>query len=231
MSAIEIQNLWKHYSGHWALRDVSLEVKPGRVVGVFGENGGGKSTLFQIIANILRPSQGVVRIFGKTPGRATRQMVSFMPEVNHYPVRMTIRELVHYLQCFYTGWDLSKTEELLKFMGLKWTDKIQALSKGQKARLRMINAFSWPAQVILLDEPLGAVDPVSRKKILEVLFSEFKAQGQTMLICSHLLTELEAFIDDAAYLQQGKLVLSGDTAQLQKEHGKSLLEIFEALVG
>jgi len=228
---VEVNDLWKRYSGNWALRGISLQVEQTQILGVFGENGGGKSTLFQLVCGILFPSKGEVSIQGHPVSWQTRKQVAYMPEVNPYPERMTILELVTFLQKFYSGWDLDKTAEMLRFMGLNFEQKVGELSKGQQARLRLICTFSWPSKLVVMDEPLAAVDPVSRKKILQTLFSEFKLNEQTVLLCSHLLTEVEDVVDEVAYLHKGEILISGAVGQLREQYGKSLLDIFEELVG
>ncbi len=224
---IEVEHLWKRYPGTWALQDVTLTAQKGRVLGILGENGSGKSTLFRILAGITRPTRGTVRILGQPLGPETQSRMAYLPEIHPYYPWMSIRELLEFLAPFYPGWNLQKAMELLEFMQLPANKKIGELSKGQKGRLKVVVAFSWPSQVVLMDEPLGGIDPPSRKRILHALFSEFRYGEQTILISTHLVSEVEEFIEDVIYLKDGRVVLSGNADALRAERGKSLSEIFE----
>ena len=224
---IEVEGLWKRYPGTWALRDLSFTAKKGRVLGILGENGSGKSTLFRILAGITRPTRGKVRIFGTPITPTVKARIAYLPEVQPYYPWMTVRELLEFLAPFYPGWDPQKALNLVDFMQLPLEKKVGDLSKGQKGRLKVVVAFSWPSEIVLMDEPLGGIDPPSRKRILGTLFSEFRYGEQTILISTHLVSEVEEFIEDVIYLKDGSIVLSGHADQLREERGKSLSELFE----
>ena len=227
---VYVEDLWKKYPGAWALRGVSLTVARGGVLGVLGENGSGKSTLFRILAGVTRPTRGRALI-GKIPaGFGTKRMVSYLPEIDPFYSWMKVGEQLDFLSDFHPGWDWRKAGELLEFMNLSDDRKVGALSRGQRARLKVVYAFSWPSDVVLMDEPLGGIDPPSRKRILDVLFNEFRRADQTILISTHLVSEVEPFIEDVLLLRDGEICISGRTGQLQQDHGKSLSEIFALYV-
>ncbi len=227
---IEIENLWKEYFGSSALNGISLNLEQGKVLGILGENGAGKSTLFRILANVTRPTRGRVAINGIPVGQATRGFVSYLPEIDPYDTRMRVAELFEFLAVFYPKWDMSKARELLAFMKLDADKKIKVLSKGQKVRLKLVCAFAQGGDVILMDEPLGGIDPVSRKKVMETLFNEFKFGAQTIIIATHLVEDIDKFLDEVVYLKAGEIALSGNTDQLREARGKSLLEIYEEVL-
>jgi ABC-2 type transport system ATP-binding protein len=224
---VEIENLRKQYSGKWALRGISLDVLPGRVVGVLGENGSGKSTLFRILAGVTRPTSGSVRIDGMQVGIQTKRIVSYLPEIDPFYPWMAVGELLDFLSTFFPGWDSQRTNELLSLMDLPSNEKVGALSRGQRGRLKVVFAFSWPSALVLMDEPLGGIDMPSRKRILSALFGEYRDEGQTILISTHLVPEVEDYIEDVVYVRDGELVLSGSVDSLRQERGKTLTEIFE----
>jgi len=224
---IDVQDVSKRYGNTWALRDVSLRLDPGRVLGVLGENGSGKSTLFRILAGLTRPSKGNVTVGGIPIGIQTRRMVSYLPEIDPFYSWMTVMEQLKFLSEFYPGWDMSKSLELVEFMNLSRERKIGELSRGQRARLKMVFAFSWPSQLVLMDEPLGGIDPPSRKRILNALFNEFRAGEQTILVSTHLVNEVEEFIEDVLYMREGEVTLFGNADELREERSRSLLELFE----
>lgn len=226
---VEIRDLWKRYPGTWALRGVSLTVETGRVLGVLGENGCGKSTLFRILAGVTRSSKGTVALDGGPVGVESRGRVAYLPEIDPFYKWMRVMEQLEFLSAFYPAWDIDKSRELLGFMDLPEDKKIGTLSRGQKGRLKVVAAFSWPSDLVLMDEPFAGIDPPSRRRILQGLFNEFRFDSQTMFITSHLVTEIEAFIEDLVFLKDGEIALSGNMDQVREEQGKSLEEIFESV--
>ena len=228
---VQVNDIWKKYPGIWALQGVSFDVGQGKVLGVLGENGAGKSTLFRIIASITRPSKGSVNIMDLPVGLETRKLVAFLPEVNPFYEWMKVMEQLEFLAAFYNGWDMDKSRELLKFLDLPDNVKIGTLSRGQQAKLKIVFAFSWPAKVVLMDEPLGGIDPPARKKIINTFFHEFRFGEQTIIMSTHIVSEVEEFVEDVIYLKKGKIVLSGEADSLREEKGTSLVGIFEEIAG
>ena len=226
---VEIDNLKKQYSGKWALRGVSFEVHRGSVVGVLGENGSGKSTLFRILAGVTRPTSGSVRIDGMAPGIGTKRIVSYLPEIDPFYSWMVVGELFDFLASFFPLWDTTRTRDLLTLMDLPATEKVGALSRGQRGRLKVVFAFSRPSALVLMDEPLGGIDMPSRKRILKALFEDYRDVNQTILISTHLVPEVEEYIGEVVYMKDGELVLSGQVDALERAHEKSLTEIFEEM--
>ena len=224
---IEIEKLSKKYFRTRALNEISLQVEEGRVVGVLGENGSGKSTLFKILAGVARPSFGEVYIMGQKVGVETRRVTSYLPEINPFYEWMTVAEQLVFLSQFYPEWDDGKTSELLRLMELDPGAKIGELSRGQQARLKVVAAFSWPSRLVLMDEPLGGIDPPSRRRIVSALFDEYRVGEQTVLISTHLINEIEEVIEDVIFLRDGEVTLQGNADALRQETGKSLLDIFE----
>jgi len=224
---IEIENLTKRYLTAAALRGVSMAVEAGRLVGVLGENGSGKSTLFKILAGVTRPTTGTVQIDGHSIGVETRAQTAYLPEIDPFYTWMRVAEQLDFLAPFYAGWDGAKSRVLLESLKLDADRKIGELSHGQRARLKVAAAFSWPSQVVLMDEPLGGIDPPSRRRILKALMSEFRYGQQTILISTHLVSEVEEYVDDVFYLRQGEVALSGQADALRSDRGQSLSEIFE----
>ena len=228
---VQVHDVWKKYPGVWALKGVSFDVEKGKVLGVLGENGAGKSTLFRIIASITRPTKGMVTVRDIPVGLETRKIVVFLPEVNPFYEWMKVMEQLEFLALFYKGWDMDKSRELLKFLAIPDNVKIGTLSKGQQAKLKIVFAFSWPAELVLMDEPLGGIDPPARKKIINTLFSEFRFGEQTIIMSTHIVSEVEEFVEDVIYLKDGKIVLSGVADHLREEKGTSLVGIFEEIAG
>lgn len=226
---VEVQNLWKRYPGATALGGISLTVEQGRVMGVLGENGSGKSTLFKILAGVTRASEGRARISGQPVGVQTRRITSYLPEVSPFYDSMYVAEQLEFLAAFYPGWDMGKSRELLGLMNVDSQRKIGALSDGQRARLKVVTAFSRPSALVLMDEPLGRIDPPSRRRILETLLREFRVGEQTILISTHLVSEVEALIEEVVFLCHGEIAVRGKVEALRQDRG-SLSDIFEEVV-
>ncbi|MFC1490721.1 ABC transporter ATP-binding protein [Candidatus Latescibacterota bacterium] len=228
---VQVNDLRKKYPGIWALKGVTFDVEKGKVLGVLGENGAGKSTMFRILASISKPTDGTALVNNMPVGYETRKIVAFLPEIDPFYGWMKVMEQLEFLSEFYQGWEMDKTRELLKFLSIEDNVKIGTLSKGQKAKLKIVFAFSWPAELVLMDEPLGGIDPPSRNKIINILFSEFRFGEQTIIMSTHMVSEVEEFIEDVIYMKKGEIVLSGVADQLREEKGKSLVGIFEEIAG
>ena len=226
---VAVKDVSKDYGSKLALDHVSFTAEKGRVLGILGENGAGKSTLFRIISSVTKPSGGSVTVEGRPVGLESRKITAFVPEINPFYDWMRVMEQLEFLSAFYEGWDMAKTKELLKFLGLPEKDKIGTLSKGQQVKLKMAFAFSWPAKLILLDEPLSGIDLVARKMIIGTLFNEYRYGEQTIMMSTHLVNEVEEFFEDVIYLRNGKIALSGSADNLREEKGKSLVGIFEEI--
>ena len=224
---ITVENLWKKYFTTAALKGVSMAIEPGHLVGVLGENGSGKSTLFKILAGVARATSGTAQIGGEAIGLATRKTTAYLPEIDPFYAWMRVQEQLDFLASFYPGWDEAKGRSLLETLRLDGDRKVGELSHGQRARLKVVAAFSWPSQVVLMDEPLGGIDPPSRRRILEALVSEFRYGEQIILISTHLVSEVEEFVDEVYYLKRGEIALSGQADALRSGRGQSLSEIFE----
>jgi ABC-2 type transport system ATP-binding protein len=227
MAYIVINELWKAYPGIWPLKGVSFEVERGRVVGVLGQNGSGKSTLFRIMAGLTLLSEGEVLIGGKPPGIETKRTTALMPELDPFYPWMTVNELIGFVGGFYDSWNAERADELVTFLELPRNRKVGALSRGQKGRLKVVTAFSWASELILMDEPLGGIDQPSRRKMLDALFNRFRRTEQTILISTHLVDEVAPFLDDVVYIRDGEITLAGGCEQLCTERSQSISEIFE----
>lgn len=224
---IELEQVTKRYFLTKALKGISLRVEGGRVVGILGENGSGKSTLLKILAGVTRATSGEVRLFGEPVSRRTRAFTSYLPEINPFYSWMRVTEQLEFLSAFYPGWDAAKQAELLSLMALSGDAKVGELSRGQQARLKVVAAFAWPSRLVLMDEPLGSIDPPSRKRIVKALFDQYRVGEQTVLVSTHLVDEVEEVVEEVIYLRQGEVALQGNADQLRQERGKSLLDLFE----
>lgn len=225
MPVLECVELCKSYGGGFALEGLTLGLEEGRVLGLLGPNGSGKTTLIKLIAGLIRPERGAVRVCGEAPGRGTKALVSYMPERQDLPDWMRLHRLLDYFADFFADFDRAAAEEHLRRLGLDTRARVRQLSKGERQKARLALAMSRAARLYLLDEPFGGVDPAARDYILETILAG-RAPGAAVLISTHMIAELEPALDDAAFLGGGRLVMAGPAEQLRRERGMSLDALF-----
>lgn len=225
MPVLECVELGKSYGGGFALEGLTLGLEEGRVLGLLGPNGSGKTTLIKLIAGLIRPERGAVRVCGEAPGRGTKALVSYMPERQDLPDWMRLHRLLDYFADFFADFDRAAAEEHLRRLGLDTRARVRSLSKGERQKARLALAMSRAAKLYLLDEPFGGVDPAARDYILETILAG-RASGAAVLISTHMIAELEPALDDAAFLGGGRLVMVGPAEQLRRERGMSLDALF-----
>ena len=225
MPVLECVERGKSYGGGFALEGLTLGLEEGRVLGLLGPNGSGKTTLIKLIAGLIRPERGAVRVCGEAPGRGTKALVSYMPERQDLPDWMRLHRLLDYFADFFADFDRAAAEEHLRRLGLDTRARVRSLSKGERQKARLALAMSRAAKLYLLDEPFGGVDPAARDYILETILAG-RAPGAAVLISTHMIAELEPALDDAAFLGGGRLVMAGPAEQLRRERGMSLDALF-----
>lgn len=228
---VEIGNLWKRYRVRdpWAVQDVSFSLEPGNAFGLLGPNGAGKSTVVKMVTGLSRPSRGTVAVFGAAPGNARiRARIGFAPEDPDFPKYLRADEVLDY---FGVLLGLSSAErkrripEVLEWCTLAGEHRqVRRFSKGMKQRLGLAQAILGRPELLVLDEPTADLDPVGRRDV-RALISGLKAQGTTILLNSHLLSEVERVCDTVAILSRGHILKLGPMDELVPE-GKSLEEVF-----
>lgn len=229
--AIQISGLTKSFPGVKALDNIDLNIPKGSIIGLLGPNGSGKSTLLKLTAGLTYPDRGTIKVLGNLPRKELRQKISFLPELNHLYKWMSVRETLNFFKSFYVDWDDEKARELVEFMHLKPQQKVSNLSKGMKARLKLIVTLARNASIILLDEPLSGIDPQSRGRIMDSLTSRFDFGNQTMIISTHDVLQAELIFDYVIFLEYGKIKRFAEADELRAEYGSSindlLKEVFE----
>lgn len=218
-------NIRKNYLKNSALKGVDIEIPVGKIFGLLGPNGSGKTTFIKIIAGILRPSSGEILIDGHEPGIYTKSIVSYLPDRNYLYKWMKIKDSIKYFDDFYSDFDRNKALDLLDFMDLDEDVKVTSLSKGMMEKLNLTLVLSRKAKLYVLDEPLAGVDPVVREKILDAI-KDNRNENSSMLITTHLVNDIERIFDDVSFIKDGEIVLSGNADKLRDEKGKSIDELF-----
>jgi len=228
---IELQGVQKRYLLKKALTDVDLRIRKGAIVGLLGPNGSGKSTLLKMLAGLIYPTAGTILVNGRQPDVRNKSRIAYLPEIDHLYGWMTVGETLKFLSGFYADWQSEKAAELLWTMELDANQKVRHLSKGLRARLKLIAAFAREAPLVLLDEPFSGIDPSSRAKIIRSILAEFQAGEQTIVLSTHSLKEAEPMFDDVIFLQRGQVVHCEPAEQLRAAYGCSLENIWEKVYG
>ena len=189
-----------------ALQGVDLTLEPGKIVGLLGPNGSGKTTLLKILNGLLQPTSGQVLICGKAPGTESKSLISYLPDRGYFPDWMRVGDMVDMFADFYADFDRVKAAEMCRALGLEDSLGIKTLSKGTREKMQLMLVMSRKAKLYLLDEPIAGVDPAAREFIMQTILTNYNEEG-TVLISTHLLSDIEQVLDEAVFLQQGRIVL------------------------
>lgn len=217
--------LTKRYGSQYALDHVDLSLERGRIVGLLGPNGSGKTTFLKIIAGLLSPSEGELTIDGEAPGKITKRVVAYLPDRPVCSKSMRVRDLVRKLDDFFDDFDQDQALRLLSEMDIDLDKRFKELSKGTIDKVQIVLAMSRKAALYLLDEPIGGVDPAARELIIKTIINNYNPEA-TVVIATHLIADVEPVLDDVVFLKQGHIVLHQDVDGLRAEREKSVDEIF-----
>ncbi len=215
--AIKCEHLSKSYGKKQVLNDLNLSIPKGRIVGLLGQNGQGKSTLIKLLMGLLTPDEGTVLIAQSAPGIESKKKTAYLPERACLDRKKTIRQTIDIFSKSFENFDAAKAEALL--------NRLETLSKGTQEKVQLIMVVSRNADVYLLDEPLGGVDPASRDLILSLILENFH-ENSTMLISTHLISDVENILDDVLFLKNGKTALYESAEKLRSEKNMSVDELF-----
>jgi len=225
MARIEISNLTKTFGDLTALDNVTVSLEQGQIVGLLGPNGSGKTTLIKILNGLLQPTSGSVTINGKAPGVETKRMVAYLPDRNALPDYMTASQLMDIYEDFFEDFDRLKAESMLDDLGVNRKQTMKKMSKGTKEKLQLCLVMARQADVYLLDEPIGGVDPATRDYILRTIISNYN-ENADVLISTHLIADVESVLDDVVFIKDGRVVLHKAADEIREEKGESVDKLF-----
>lgn len=216
-----VDGLQKRYGAKPALRNISLILEPGRILGLMGPNGSGKTTFMKVAAGLQKANGGIIRICGKPVGIESKKVVSFLPDCNIMPRRMTAADAIDYYHDFFTDFDINKAYDMLTFVHLEKNVPVSDMSKGMIEKLNLTLCFSRKAKLYLLDEPLGGVDPVARERIVTMIAQTFSPES-SIIVSTHLVHDIEKMFNDVCFISEGEVLLSGNAEQLRADRGMDI---------
>ncbi len=227
---VKISNLIKKYNNNLALDNLNLTIESGRVIGLLGPNGSGKTTLIKILAGLIKSYSGEVSIDGKTPSHITKEYISYLPDRNFLINLTTIASSVEFFKDFFKDFDENKCSKILQSLNLQLDSKINTLSKGMTEKLSLALILSRKAKLYILDEPIAGVDPVARDEILNAIIENIEP-GSSLIVCTHLVRDIETIFDDVAFINNGKIIKYDTTENLRIETGNSIDQCYKDIFG
>lgn len=222
---LECHKLTKKYGKKEVLNGLELSIERGRIVGLLGPNASGKTTLMKLANGLLVPNSGEILINGMHPGAQTRSMVSYLPDANYLPDWMSVDGLVKMFADFYKDFDMKKAKEMLDRLEINGKEKLKTLSKGTKEKVQLILAMSRQAQLYLLDEPIGGIDPAAREYILNTIIGNY-SENATVVISTHLIADIEPILDEVLFIRDGQIILHHTVDEIREFEQKSVDELF-----
>ena len=219
---VEVKDLVKVYDQQIAaVNNMSITIPKGRIVGLLGPNGSGKTTFIKMLTGLLTPTQGSILIEGNPVGPATKSMISYLPERNFLGNGFTIAYAIEYYNDFYADFSKEKAYDMLASLGLNPNDRIKSLSKGTKEKVQLILVMSRNAKLYILDEPIAGVDPAARDYIIKTIISNYNPEA-TVLLSTHLITDVENVLDEVIFLRYGQVMLKASVDEIRENYGKSV---------
>lgn len=222
---VQISHLNKAYDRIPVLNDFQLTVEPGKIVGLLGPNGCGKTTLMKIMAGLINDYRGEVLIDGQRPGIHTKSIISYLPEKTYLADWMRANDAIVMFDDFYSDFDKAKALELLSRFHLEPRQKLKAMSKGMQEKLQLILVMSRAARLYILDEPLSGVDSAARSSILDIILKNYN-EDASLILSTHLIYDVERIFDEVVMMGYGKIILQDSVDGIREKTGKSVDEVF-----
>lgn len=221
---LKVRNLKKSYGDHQVLSGLSFDIDQGKIVGLLGPNGCGKTSMIKSIVGLINDYEGEILINGKKPGVETKEIVAYLPEKSFIAPWMTPKNAIDYMADFYKNFNKEKAIGMANTFQLPMKQKIKTMSKGQQEKLQLLLVMSRNADVYILDEPLGGVDLVSREFILDTIMKNH-SENSTILLSTHLIYDIEKVLDRVLMVKDGALVVNTDVERIAND-GKTVEDLF-----
>ena len=225
---LEVKHVNKSFNNKEILKDVNIKIDGGKIIGLLGKNGAGKTTLIKLINDLLTPTSGEILVNGKSVGIESKKVISYLPERTYLNKQMRVYEVLEYFKDFYEDFDIDKAKKLLKDLDLDINEHLSKMSKGMQEKVQLVLVMSRDADLYILDEPLGGVDPATRDYILDTILSNFK-ENASVIISTHLISDIERILDEVIFIDKGKVILQSDADKLRNKEKSSIDEIFRRM--
>ena len=222
---VQCMGLTKTYGGKLALNQIYLNLERGRIIGLLGPNGSGKTTMIKLMNGLLKPTAGEILINGQRPGIETKFSISYLPERTYLQPGMKVMEIVQYFQDFYPDFQVDRAYDMLARLQIQPYERLKNLSKGTKEKVQLILVMSRNADLYVLDEPIAGVDPASRDYILHTIVANYN-RNATILLSTHLISDVENILDEVVFIRQGNIILQAGAEQIRRNEGKSVDRFF-----
>ena len=224
-SLVEIENLTKKYGLKTAVKDISLNLEGGQIIGLLGPNGSGKTTLIKMLNGLLVPTKGKILVDGKEIGPETKAVISYLPDQTYLNMNQKVCEVINFFEDFYEDFDSERAYEMLEKLNINPKDSLKTMSKGTKEKVQLILVMSRRAKLYILDEPIAGVDPAARDYILDVILSNYDPEA-SILISTHLISDIEKILDQAVFIRNGEIVMNSSVDDIRVNEGKSVDALF-----
>ena len=228
MKLLEIKDLNKSFDHREILKNINISIEGGKIIGLLGKNGAGKTTLIKLINDLLTPTSGQILIKGNKIGVETKKAVAYLPERTYLNKQMKVSEVIDYFKDFYDNFDEEKAKKLLQDLDLDINQKISKMSKGMQEKLCLVLVMARNADLFILDEPLGGVDPATRDYILDTILSNFNEKA-SIIISTHLISDIERILDEVIFIDKGTIALQSEADKLRNKEKASIDEIFRRM--
>ena len=228
MKLLTVNGLYKSYDKKKVLKDINFDISSGKIVGLLGKNGMGKTTLIKLINDLLTKDEGTIKVNGKEIGVESKKIISYLPERTYLNKQMTALEVIKYFDDFYDNFDSNKAKKLLEDLNIDVNLKLSKMSKGMQEKVQLVLVMSRKAKLYILDEPLAGVDPATRDYILDTILNNFNKDA-SIIISTHLISDIERILDEVIFINDGKIVIKSDADELRQKENASIDEIFRRM--
>jgi ABC-2 type transport system ATP-binding protein len=220
---IELSKVSKWFGRTKALDNVDFAVRPGRIIGLLGANGAGKSTLLRTIIGLYLPDEGSVATFGcpaKDLGPRELARIGYVHQEGELLNWMTVSQLVRYVSAYYPSWNQDLEQRYIIDFGVNTGARVGSLSPGERQKVAILIAIGFEPELLILDEPASALDPIARARFLDLLLELIQSEGRTIIISSHILSDVEKVIDHVVIMDRGRIIRDSSFDDLREEYAR-----------